>query len=213
MNNAFALFTLMPLGIFVIGVLRIRSWKDPVILVVYIFLLAFLVEINGFTKIGNNETQIVLSNLFAFLYVLFVLTYYSLILNSRQKLNLLTVILFVLSIALLIVFTFIIDHIKQYPLYAWQVGNLIIIILSSWMLVVEAKDLNSRMWRKSLYWIALANIVFAAGSILDFSIRFYSLRLQNPFVIFQVLYIQGLIINTISYSLILKGVWEAGRKT
>jgi len=203
----------MPLGLFLVGLLRTRSLQDPIFLIVFLFLLAFLVEFIGLTKFLGNGIRIIISNLFALLYVIILLAYYCLSLQMRNRLNLYALMIIGGATGLLIIFSFWVDHIKQYPLYAWQLGNLIVIVLSCWMLVIEGRDLNSTIKRKSLFWIALANIVFASGSILDFSIRFYALQLVHPTQIFQVLSRQSIVINAITYSLILKGIWEAGRKT
>jgi heme/copper-type cytochrome/quinol oxidase subunit 4 len=213
MNNGVNLIALMPLGIFILGLIRIRNWQDPILLVVFLFLIAFLVEIIGLTKFFENEIRIIISNLFAFIYVILILSYYCLTLKKRNRLSISTLILTGVAILLLIVFSFWIDQVINYPHYAWQVGSLIVVVFSCCFLILEGRDLSSRIWMKDLFWIALANIIYTSGSLLDFSVRFYAIQLENPFRIFKILFIQTFIINIITYSLILKGIWEAGRKT
>jgi len=205
--------TWLPLFIVLLGAIRSKSWKDPVNLILFIHSLGFILDAINISKFFGYELHRLAGNLFAYVYVVLTLGYYYLCIVNRMQNSQLLRISMGLSLAILSYTTFFVDDVNQYAFLSWSLGSIIILIFSIWILVEEGRDLSTPISGKSLFWISLGSLVFAAGSILDFSIRHLALQMENPAKIFQVILVQIIVVNLILYSLTLKGVWEAGRKT
>jgi hypothetical protein len=205
--------TWLPLFIVLFGAIRSKSWNDPVNLILFIHSLGFIMDAINFSRFFGDALHRLAGNIFAYVFVVLTLGYYFLCIVNRMKNSKFLRISMGFSVTILTYTTFFVDDVNQYAFLSWSIGNIIVIIFSIWMLVEEGRNLSTPIARKSLFWISLGSLVFAVGSILDFSIRHLALQMDNPAKIYQVILVQLIIVNLILYSLTIKGVWEAGRKT
>jgi len=204
----------LPFCSFILGVIRANALKSPFFLVIVICFLTFGIELSIIAWFFGQDAQLFGANIFSFLYVvLLILFYYLSIKNKHRFLNINIGIPMMLSVVILSYFFFFVDDIHQYPQWSLQTGNMIVVIFSTVMVIIEGIDLSTTIARKPVFWVALAMLVINSGFILDFCIRPFLSTEGDISVFYNTIFLQTLIINLIGYSLTIKGVWEAGRKT
>jgi len=205
----------LPFFSFAFGIIRLHSMKSPFILILLICLITFGIEFNIVARFFGKESQLLAENIFSYWYVIVLLLFYFISIKAKiggfqQRF---VGILMMLSIVVLTFLSFFLDNVFLYPQWSLQSGNMIVVFFSTVVVVIEGKDMSSPISRKPVFWVALAMLVVTSGVVLDFCIRPYLARSLSKVQIFKMIYLQSLIINVIFYSLTLKGVWEAGRKT
>lgn len=203
----------MPLAICLLGIFRVKKYHDPVVIILIICLLAFLLELHGMTMFFGIKIQRIALNLYSYLYFVLILFYYYLNLNKRGNANILLRISILAAALCLAAITFLVDNIQQCAVWSWQIESIIIIVYSIYILISEGIDTTKPIGRNSVFWIALAMLVFNAGSILEYTLRPYVLQSGYSQQIFQIILLQSLFIGLATYLLIIKGVWEMDQKT
>jgi len=198
----------MPLAVFLLGLWKIRRRTDPAIIIVVLSLLTFLAEIHGTTEFFGNNISFFVQNLYSYILYVFVLLYYYIFLHQKITKNYLVIVLCICALAVLTLFTFHIDNVRQYQQMSWPIGNLIMIAFSVWVLLVSGKDISSPLKRKTVFWVSLSMVVYNTGSILDFALRPYAAIINDPGQVYKILLNNLIVICIISYSLLFKGIWE-----